>query len=54
MASIHFAPTERNRSNLMKEGIPEDRIAITGNTVVDALLEVAGKPYEFEDKTLKI
>lgn len=53
MASIHFAPTERNRSNLMKEGIPEDRIAITGNTVVDALLEVAGKPYEFEDETLK-
>lgn len=53
MASIHFAPTERNRSNLMREGIPEDRIAITGNTVVDALLEVAGKPYEFEDETLK-
>ena len=53
MASIHFAPTERNRSNLMKEGIPEDGIAITGNTVVDALLEVAGKPYEFEDETLK-
>ena len=53
MASIHFAPTERNRSNLMKEGISEDRIAITGNTVVDALLEVAGKPYEFEDETLK-
>ena len=53
MASIHFAPTERNRSNLMKEGIPEDRIVITGNTVVDALLEVAGKPYEFEDETLK-
>lgn len=53
MASIHFAPTERNCSNLMKEGIPEDRIAITGNTVVDALLEVAGKPYEFEDETLK-
>ena len=53
MASIHFAPTERNRSNLMKEGIPEDRIAITGNTVVDALLEVAGKPYEFEDETLR-
>lgn len=53
MAAIHFAPTERNRDNLMREGIPEDRIAITGNTVVDALLEVAGKPYEFEDETLK-
>lgn len=53
MASIHFAPTNRNRDNLMREGIPEERIAVTGNTVVDALLEVAGKPYEFEDDTLK-
>lgn len=53
MAAIHFAPTERNRDNLMREGIPEERIAITGNTVVDALLEVADKPYEFEDETLK-
>ena len=53
MAVVHFAPTERNRDNLMREGIPEDRIAITGNTVVDALLEVADKPYEFEDETLR-
>lgn len=53
MAAVHFAPTERNRDNLMREGIPEDRIAITGNTVVDALLEVADKPYEFEDETLR-
>lgn len=53
LASIHFAPTERNRQNLLREGVSDDRIAITGNTVVDALLEVAGKPYEFEDETLK-
>lgn len=53
MAALHFAPTVRNRDNLMREGIAEERIAITGNTVVDALLEVAGKPYEFEDETLK-
>ncbi|MDO4481837.1 MAG: UDP-N-acetylglucosamine 2-epimerase (non-hydrolyzing) [Bacillota bacterium] len=53
MADFHFAPTENNRNNLLKEGIPEDRIFVTGNTVIDALLEVAGKEYEFEDETLK-
>ncbi len=53
MASVHFAPTKRNLDNLVREGIDEKDIIITGNTVVDALLEVAGLPYEFEDETLK-
>lgn len=53
IADIHFSPTERNRDNLLREGIPENKIHITGNTVIDALLKVAGKPYEFEDETLK-
>lgn len=53
IADIHFAPTERNRENLLREGIGAENIFITGNTVIDALLEVAGKPYEFEDETLK-
>ncbi len=53
IADIHFAPTERNRENLIREGISEEKIFITGNTVIDALLEVADKPYEFVDETLK-
>lgn len=53
IADLNFAPTERNRQNLIKEGITDDKIFITGNTVIDALLQVAGKPYEFEDETLK-
>ena len=53
IAELHFAPTERNRQNLLREGIDDDRIFITGNTVIDALLETASKPYEFEDETLK-
>lgn len=53
MADFHFAPTERNRQNLLKEGIKDVDIFVTGNTVIDALLEVADKPYEFEDETLK-
>ena len=53
MADFHFAPTERNRQNLLNEAIKDEDIFITGNTVIDALLEVANKPYEFEDETLK-
>jgi UDP-N-acetylglucosamine 2-epimerase (non-hydrolysing) len=36
IADIHFAPTQRAADNLLDEGIREDRILITGNTVVDA------------------
>ncbi|MBR7149167.1 MAG: UDP-N-acetylglucosamine 2-epimerase (non-hydrolyzing) [Firmicutes bacterium] len=53
IAELHFAPTERNRQNLLAERISDDDIVITGNTVIDALLQVADKPYEFEDETLK-
>lgn len=37
LATLHFAPTEANRANLLREGVSGDRIAITGNTVIDAL-----------------
>ena len=53
IAELHFAPTERNRRNLLAENISDDHIVITGNTVIDALLQVADKPYEFEDETLR-
>ena len=53
LADIHFAPTERNRQNLLLENVADEKIFITGNTVIDALLTVAGKPYVFEDETLK-
>jgi len=38
MSAYHFAPTECSKENLLKEGIPEKTILVTGNTVVDALL----------------
>ena len=53
LTSVHFAPTQRNADNLIREGIDPEKIIITGNTVIDALLEVADRPYEFEDETLK-
>ena len=39
LATLHFAPTPWSRDNLLKEGIPPERIIVTGNTVIDALLE---------------
>ena len=37
LVRLHFAPTAANRSNLLREGVPDDRIVVTGNTVIDAL-----------------
>ena len=37
IADIHFAPTSVSRDNLLREGVPADRIVVTGNTVIDAL-----------------
>ncbi len=39
VSSLHFAPTKNSKSNLLKEGINEKSIIITGNTVIDALLQ---------------
>ncbi|GAI07068.1 unnamed protein product, partial [marine sediment metagenome] len=38
LTDFHFAPTQRAKSNLVSEGIPEENIFVTGNTVIDALL----------------
>ncbi|ROR04620.1 UDP-N-acetylglucosamine 2-epimerase (non-hydrolysing) [Erwinia sp. JUb26] len=40
LASYHFAPTERSRQNLLRENLPDSRIFVTGNTVIDALFWV--------------
>lgn len=43
LAALHFAPTEQSRANLLREGVAEDTIHTTGNTVIDALLAVVRK-----------
>jgi UDP-N-acetylglucosamine 2-epimerase (non-hydrolysing) len=40
LARWHFAPTERNQSALLTEGVADEKILVTGNTVIDALLLV--------------
>jgi len=37
LADYHFAPTEWAKANLLREGVPEERVFVTGNTVIDAL-----------------
>jgi len=53
IADIHFAPTQSNKSNLLKEGVKEQNIVITGNTVIDALKTTVNKEYYFDDEVLQ-
>ena len=46
VADLHFAPTQWARSNLLREGVPEERIVVTGNPVIDALHAVVALPYD--------
>lgn len=39
LSTWHYAPTEGNRANLLAQGVDPDSIRVTGNTVIDALLE---------------
>lgn len=41
IADLHFAPTETSRQNLLREGIPDRMIKVTGNTVIDALQHIS-------------
>ncbi len=43
LAELHFAPTERSQQNLLEEGVAPAKVQVTGNTVIDALLEVVSK-----------
>lgn len=45
VADLHFAPTERSRRNLLSEGIADEHIRVTGNSVIDALQWVSQMPY---------
>ncbi|TCO78790.1 non-hydrolyzing UDP-N-acetylglucosamine 2-epimerase [Marinisporobacter balticus] len=52
LSHLHFCPTKGNRENLLNEGINDEKIAITGNTVIDALLQVVKKDYKFSNEQL--
>lgn len=52
MADLHFAPTDTAKQNLLHEGVPEEKIFVTGNTVIDALLNTVSPDYRFVDQEL--
>lgn len=43
LADLHFAPTETARDNLLRENVADERIVVTGNTVIDSLFQVTDK-----------
>jgi UDP-N-acetylglucosamine 2-epimerase (non-hydrolysing) len=43
LADLHFAPTELSRQNLLREGVEDWRIHVTGNTDIDALLQISAR-----------
>ncbi len=52
LASLHLAPTTGARANLLAENIPAASIVTTGNTVIDALLDIAERDVRFTDPRL--
>lgn len=52
IADVHFPPTPWARGNLIREGVPEERVYVTGNTAIDALLWTVRPDYRFTDPTL--
>ncbi|AEV61669.1 UDP-N-acetylglucosamine 2-epimerase (non-hydrolyzing) [Pseudomonas ogarae] len=49
LANLHFAPTPTSQANLLREGVSPDRIVVTGNTVIDALLDVVNRLDQDDD-----
>ena len=49
LATLHFAPTGQAWDNLLAEGVPQQSIHVTGNTVIDALLDVSARIHEDPD-----
>jgi len=53
LADWHFAPTLKSKQALLKEGIPDEKIFLTGNPVVDALKWIVQQEHEFDDPVLQ-
>jgi len=54
LADLHFAPTNLTRDNLLREGISKEKIYVTGNTVIDAMLSVLNDKHRLDKKIEKI
>ncbi|WP_439648470.1 non-hydrolyzing UDP-N-acetylglucosamine 2-epimerase [Clostridium tagluense] len=52
LADLHFAPTTTSKENLLREGVDESAIFVTGNTVIDAMKFTIKEEYIFENNEL--
>lgn len=52
IADLHFAATEQNRASLLREGVDDSKIFVTGNTAIDAIFSVLDDAYVFEEPEL--
>jgi UDP-N-acetylglucosamine 2-epimerase (non-hydrolysing) len=52
VADLHFAPTDWARENLLNEGVDEGSIVVTGNPVIDALMQVVAQPFDLNANLL--
>lgn len=52
VADVFFPHTDMAKGHLLNEGIPEAQIEVTGNTVIDALLDVSNRPFSFAGTVL--
>lgn len=52
IADLHFAPTSGSKANLLREGVNENQIFVTGNTVIDAMNYTVDNNYRFENDEL--
>lgn len=52
VADLHFAPTSGSKNNLLREGINEEQIFVTGNTVIDAMEFTVEESYKFSSTEL--
>lgn len=53
IASLHLAPTSVARDNLLAEGVPDEQITVTGNTVIDALHYVTARPARYSSAAVQ-
>lgn len=53
IATLHFAPTQSAKWNLLRENVPADDVFVVGNTVIDALLSQVQSGFTFDDPVLK-
>lgn len=53
VAALHLAPTRTSRANLVAENVKPERITVTGNTVIDALLDVVARRLPYDDSALE-